>query len=94
MPATRRPAFARDPATASYYQQRAAEYDEWYEGVGLFSQRDRPGWAAEVGRLVEVVGGLPAARTLDVACGTGFLTQHLKGFVAALDQSPAMIAIT
>jgi len=91
--ATRRPAFARDPATASYYEQRAAEYDEWYEGVGLFSQRDRPGWAAEVGRLVEVVGGLPAARTLDVACGTGLLTQHLKGFVAALDRSSAMVAI-
>jgi demethylmenaquinone methyltransferase/2-methoxy-6-polyprenyl-1,4-benzoquinol methylase len=43
---------------------------------------------------VELVARLPPARTLDVACGTGFLTQHLKGFVAALDQSPAMIAIT
>lgn len=45
---------------------------------------------------MELVARLPPARTLDVACGTGFLTQHLKikGFVAALDQSPAMIAIT
>ena len=43
---------------------------------------------------MELAARLPPARTLDVACGTGFLTQHLKGFVAALDQSPAMIAIT
>ena len=32
-------------------------------------------------------------RTLDVACGTGFLTRHLSGFVVGLDQSPSMVAI-
>src|SRR4029079_2731190 len=31
-------------------------------------------------------------RTLDVACGTGFLTQHLPGEVVALDQSARMLA--
>ena len=25
--------FARDPATAAYYERRAAEYDDWYEGT-------------------------------------------------------------
>ena len=30
---------------------------------------------------------------LDVACGTGFLTQHLAGRVVGLDQSPAMLRI-
>ncbi len=36
---------------------------------------------------------LPPARTLDVACGTGFLTRHLAGEVVGLDQSDAMIEI-
>ncbi|MEZ0367219.1 class I SAM-dependent methyltransferase [Mycobacterium sp. pUA109] len=88
------PAFARDPATAAYYHQRAAEYDEWYLGQGLYRDRERPGWGAEVGQVVRLVGQLPAARTLDVACGSGFLTRHLRGVVVGADQSPAMVALT
>jgi ubiquinone/menaquinone biosynthesis C-methylase UbiE len=87
------PAFATDPATAAYYDQRAGEYDEWYTGDGLFAVRDRPGWDEEVVQVIELVESLPPARTLDVACGTGFLTEHLHGFVVGLDQSPAMVAI-
>jgi ubiquinone/menaquinone biosynthesis C-methylase UbiE len=87
------PAFAADPATAAYYDRRAGEYDEWYTGQGLFALRDRPGWDGEVVRVVELAQSLPPARTLDVACGTGFLTQHLRGFVVGLDQSPAMVAL-
>ena len=30
---------------------------------------------------------------LDVACGTGFLTQHLRGELVALDQSARMVGI-
>lgn len=33
------------------------------------------------------------ARTLDVACGTGFLTRHLTGQITGLDQSERMLAI-
>lgn len=88
------PSFARDPGTAAYYDQRAAEYDEWYLSQGQFAERDRPGWDAEVERLVDLVAGLPAARTLDVACGSGFLTQHLRGVVVGADQSPAMVELT
>ncbi len=36
---------------------------------------------------------LPPARVLDVACGTGFLTRHLRGEVVAVDQSPRMVEI-
>ena len=32
-------------------------------------------------------------RTLDVACGTGFLTRHLRGEVVGLDQSESMLHI-
>jgi len=85
--------FARDPGTSAYYDQRAAEYDEWYESRGVFADRDRPGWAEEVDRLVDLVRSLPPARTLDVACGSGFLTRHLRGFVVGLDQSRSMVAL-
>jgi len=87
------PVFATDPRTAVYYEQRASEYDDWYESAGQFAVRARPGWSDEVAEIVELVAALPEARTLDVACGTGFLTRHLRGLVAALDQSPSMVAI-
>jgi ubiquinone/menaquinone biosynthesis C-methylase UbiE len=74
-----------------YYDRRATEYDDWYLGRGLFVDRDRPGWDNEVEALTRAVAGLPPARTLDVACGTGFLTRHLQGDVVALDQSPQML---
>jgi ubiquinone/menaquinone biosynthesis C-methylase UbiE len=88
-------AFARDAPTHAYYDARAAEYDEWYEGTGRFASRERPGWSDEVVKLQQLVGALPPARTLDVACGTAFLTRHLdpRGLAVGLDQSPAMIAI-
>jgi ubiquinone/menaquinone biosynthesis C-methylase UbiE len=85
--------FARDAATHAYYDARAGEYDEWYEGEGRFADRERPGWSAEVEELVRVVDALPSGRTLDVACGTGFLTRHLHGFAVGLDQSPSMVAL-
>ena len=77
----------------SYYDARAAEYDEWYLGTGLFASRDRPGWHEEVEALTAALAALPPARTLDVACGTAFLTRHLRGFVVGLDQSPEMVRI-
>ena len=77
-----------------YYDKRAAEYDDWYLGRGLFAERERPQWDAEVAQLTAVVAALPPARTLDVACGTGFLTQHLRGDVVALDQSERMLERT
>jgi SAM-dependent methyltransferase len=84
--------FARDPGTLAYYERRAGEYDEWYEGEGRFA-RERPGWDEELRRVVELVAGLPPARTLDVACGTAFLSRHVRGFVVGLDANPAMVAI-
>ena len=76
-----------------YYQARAPEYDEWYLGLGKFAARQRPGWHEAVRELQEAVASLPPAGTLDVACGTGFLTRHLAGPVTGLDQSEGMLAI-
>jgi SAM-dependent methyltransferase len=77
----------------AYYDRRAFEYDDWWLGRGLYADRDRPGWEEELDVLAGVIAALPPARTLDVACGTGFLTAHLRGDVVGLDQSGRMLAM-
>ena len=77
----------------TYYEARAPEYDDWWLGTGLFEQRERPGWDHEREAMISSIAALPAARTLDVACGTGFLTQHLPGELTGLDQSTAMLEL-
>jgi ubiquinone/menaquinone biosynthesis C-methylase UbiE len=77
----------------AYYEQRAAEYDDWWLGRGLFAKRERPGWHDEVAKLRDLVAALPLATTLDVACGTGFLSRHLNGPLTLLDQSESMLAL-
>jgi ubiquinone/menaquinone biosynthesis C-methylase UbiE len=80
-------------AVKEYYDARAPEYDEWYLDAGQYAARERPGWQEAVSALEQAVGSLPPARTLDVACGTGFLTRHLAGEVTGLDQSERMLEI-
>jgi ubiquinone/menaquinone biosynthesis C-methylase UbiE len=77
----------------TYYDRRAAEYDDFYLGTGLFAERVRPGWAEELTALVQVIGALRFDNVLDIACGTGFLTQSLPGRIVGLDQSASMLAI-
>jgi ubiquinone/menaquinone biosynthesis C-methylase UbiE len=77
----------------AYYDARAPEYDEWYRGLGRFDELDRPAWDEDVRELERAVAALPPQRTLDVACGTGFLTRHLSGQVVGLDQSARMLAV-
>ena len=77
----------------AYYEARAPEYDDWWLGAGLFEERDRPGWDDEREALIEALRRLEPVRTVDVACGTGFLTQHLPGTVTGLDQSPTMLEL-
>jgi ubiquinone/menaquinone biosynthesis C-methylase UbiE len=76
-----------------YYDLRAPGYDDWYHARGSSAALDRPEWHAEVVRVQEVVAALSPARVLDVACGTGFLTRHLRGEVTGLDQSASMLAV-
>src|SRR5262249_6018178 len=70
-----------------YYHLRAAEYD------GSAWESKTEGHAAEVARIVAAVASLPPARTLDVGCGTGFLSRHLRGDLTLLDASADMLAI-
>jgi demethylmenaquinone methyltransferase/2-methoxy-6-polyprenyl-1,4-benzoquinol methylase len=82
-----------DEQMRAYYDRRASEYDDWWLGTGLFERRNRPGWSEEVEQLATTLRALPPARTLDVACGTGFLTRYLPGEVVAIDQSAEMARI-
>jgi len=76
-----------------YYDRRAPTYDDWYLGRGRYATRDADAWEADLAGLTSAIEGLPPARTLDVACGTGFLTRHLAGEVVGLDQSSSMLDV-
>jgi demethylmenaquinone methyltransferase/2-methoxy-6-polyprenyl-1,4-benzoquinol methylase len=76
-----------------YYDRRAAEYDDFYLGTGLFAERARPGWTEELAVLKTALAALRFDCCLDVACGTGFLTENLRGRVTGLDQSASMLAV-
>lgn len=80
-------------AERAYYERRAAEYDDFYLGTGLFAPRARPGWAEELEKLKAILSSLEFGSLLDVACGTGFLTACFRGTVMGLDQSAAMLAV-
>jgi len=75
-----------------YYHRRAPEYDEWYHGA-FYVGAERESFLAERAELESLIAALEPARTLDLACGTGFLTRYLPGEVVGLDQSDAMIAV-
>ena len=83
----------REPTAPAYYDHRAPEYDDWYVGEGLYARRERPGFDQELADVASTLAGLVPGRTLDVACGTGFLTRHLRGTVTGLDASARMLEI-
>ena len=75
----------------AYYDRRAPEYDRSIPGVGEAAEHLEV--AAERSALLRALSGMPPAMTLDVGCGTGFLTRYLPGEITGLDQSEAMIEI-
>jgi ubiquinone/menaquinone biosynthesis C-methylase UbiE len=77
----------------AYYHARAREYDDWWLQRGLYEGRANPGWQAERDQAFAAIEALPPKRTLDVACGTGFVTRFLGNDVVGLDQSDAMLAV-
>ena len=83
----------REPTAPAYYDRRAPEYDDWYLGVGPFAERDRTGFDEDLTTTCAVLSDLAPASTLDVACGTGFLTRHLRGEITGLDQSARMLEV-
>jgi ubiquinone/menaquinone biosynthesis C-methylase UbiE len=77
----------------AYYHARAREYDDWWLQRGLYAGRADVDWQAERDLALDAVAVLPPKRTLDVACGTGFVTGRLRGEVVGLDQSESMLDV-
>ena len=75
----------------AYYHARAREYDDWWLQCGLYAPRSSPGWTEERDLALRTIAALPSKRTLDVACGTGFVTRFLPGEVVGLDQSATYV---
>jgi ubiquinone/menaquinone biosynthesis C-methylase UbiE len=83
----------REPTAPAYYDRRAPEYDDWYLGRGRYAGLERDGFGDELSVVEATLASLPPAATLDVACGTGFLTRHLPGTITGLDRSPRMLEL-
>ena len=70
----------------TYYDRRAAEYDETtYEALDAAQRHD-------LRQLEEALARFEPPRVLDVACGTGYLTRLFSGDVTGVDQSEAMLS--
>jgi len=76
----------------AYYDWRAPEYDDWWFQRRRYASA-RADWLEERDAMLEFVASLPPAHTLDVACGTGFVTSRLPGEVTGLDQSARMLDV-
>lgn len=74
-----------------YYDTRAPEYDDWWNERGLYAGRARAGWREDRDAAFAAIAALSPTRTLDVACGTGFVTRLLPGEITGFDQSPRML---
>ncbi|MGH2808055.1 MAG: class I SAM-dependent methyltransferase [Actinomycetota bacterium] len=75
-----------------YYDIRAPEYDDAYLDQGVWAGT-APELREGVPLLTAWVASLAPVTTLDVACGTGFLTEHLQGDVIGLDFSHSMLTV-
>jgi ubiquinone/menaquinone biosynthesis C-methylase UbiE len=76
-----------------YYDVRAPEYDDWWHQRNVYEGRHTARWFTERDTVLAKVAALAPLHTLDVACGTGFVTRLLQGEVIGLDQSEAMLGV-
>jgi ubiquinone/menaquinone biosynthesis C-methylase UbiE len=77
----------------AYYHARAREYDDWWLQRGLYEPRSDPAWRAERDQALAAIAALRPKHTLDVTCGTGFVTRLLPGEIVGLDQSDEMLSV-
>src|SRR5712692_4857694 len=73
-------------ATVEYYQRRADEYDS--------TSWDHPNGDPRVTEQVHaLLSSLPAVDTLEIGCGTGYLSRWLPGHLTLMDTSRSMLAL-
>ena len=82
-----------------YYRARAGEYDQWWLRTGRYDRGAafNARWLAEARTVEDALQKFkPAARILELACGTGIWTERLLPFakqLTAVDGSPEMLAL-
>lgn len=77
-----------------YYDERAAEYDEFYAGGSPASIQDPEAYREEVRRIATLLPAYIAGNHIDLACGTGFWMPyyHAKCLqITLIDQSDQML---
>lgn len=79
-----------------YYELRAPHYDEWVERRGRWDHghEENEAWIQERDQTVKVLREAKlSGSVLDIACGTGWWTQHLISAheITALDSSKSML---
>ena len=84
---------------ATYYRERAPEYDDWWFRRGRYDRGPaaNDAWLHEVAELERFVDAhAPLGHVLELACGTGLWTARLAAgaeSLTALDASPEVQAI-
>ena len=82
-----------------YYRARASEYDEWFLRQGRYDRGEahKERWFAEARQLQEALANFePRGDILELACGTGWWTEHLLPYVhtlTAVDASEEVLAL-
>ena len=80
----------------AYYDDRAAQYDDWYLHINMYADPETDEqWHAEVTQMTGWIKAFGGGRLLEIASGTGWWTRHLarRAQVTTVDYAPAMIAV-
>ncbi len=70
-----------------YYRARASEYDEWFLRQGRYNRGEehKAQWFEEVAQLQKALEDFePRGDALELACGTGWWTEHLTPYAHSL----------
>ena len=79
---------------ATYYQERAPEYDEFYSGKGPAIAHYGGVYINDVAKIQEMTSGFGKGHLIDIACGTGFWIPFYAqncDEITCLDQSANML---
>lgn len=81
--------------TLSYYNERAAEYDEVYVGQGPAMRRYAHLYVSDATEISAMVSGFGKGHAIDLACGTGFWAPRYApncSRITFVDQSEGMLS--
>lgn len=79
----------------AYYDERAGEFDQVYEGKEPAIQRYSDQHVSDVAEIVEIVAGFGNGHLVDIACGTGFWAPYYARNcrrITFLDHSERMLS--